>query len=515
MTRADKLFVMLVSTGILIYLFGILLNYDNAWIHPENIKNIRQSVCRNGPQFTLPDLKQAFNYKAFELGAPRLTRPLSSAFQLLNIKIRLYLWKWFVPHPSFSISWFFAFILSPILMFLFFRNFKIDPLISFFGVAFYHTSIAFLGPIIMLFHPAKAFANFTIVLIFWLMSKAHNRKDIFITFLILGISFFWDESVLFVFGFAIIFFYMKFHEELKKSKQIIWLGLLPITYFLCISKIFPWIASFFSKDAGSGLSITNYEAIPKLSSLIKIDDRLFQNASNLLMDQSFLRMALFSTNGWVKALATITVFSIVIFLIFILLELKKTQLLNIKKSLILSFACLVIYIFAHNFQMVQNPPSNRWGIWYYGSFFTFFFSLVLVFSAKLLEHKISKRPFVFYFFIGILLTSNLIFSTYRNHIFIYENKGTVLSNGVEFRPRGSQIFNGEINEFAYFNFGESFAKSKENYQITKKAWIEGKYDSPDGNFFLEISKDPLFYLTQELVLRAGLEKQPNCVPNNI
>jgi hypothetical protein len=164
----------------LLYIFGILLNYDNSWIHNEKLETHRWFL-ENGRSLKLEDLKRGLNVAVIEgsytgsAAYNRITRPLSNMFELLNAKFRVWLWNFVPPHPSLSLSWPLSFILVPLLLFLFFKNMGCSGEISFSGAMMYLATIGFLGPIIMLMHPGKSFINICAVLSLFFASRIHRR----------------------------------------------------------------------------------------------------------------------------------------------------------------------------------------------------------------------------------------------------------------------------------------------------------------------------------------------------
>ena len=121
--------------GQLIYTFGILLNYDNAWIHPEKIQT-HQWFLSNGPALQWEDLARGIDTDRIECGMPRITRPLSNLLELINAKFRVWLWNFIPPHPSLSLTWIVNFTAVPILLYLFFKNLGCNGEIALGGTVF-------------------------------------------------------------------------------------------------------------------------------------------------------------------------------------------------------------------------------------------------------------------------------------------------------------------------------------------------------------------------------------------
>ncbi len=83
-------FVLLVYCYIALY----LLSYDQAWSGPESVVHREQLFKKTGRELCFKDVLSALDYNAFEY-RPRISRPLSNILDVLNIKLRVWLWKFF------------------------------------------------------------------------------------------------------------------------------------------------------------------------------------------------------------------------------------------------------------------------------------------------------------------------------------------------------------------------------------------------------------------------------------
>src|SRR3989338_7448237 len=165
-----KKILLFVFTVELLYIFGILFNYDNAWIHPEKIQS-HAWILSNGPALTWEDWARGIDTGRVEGSQARISRPFSNMLELLNAKFRVWMWQFIPPHPSFSLTWLMNFILVPPLLYLFFRHMGCTWEIAFGGMMFYIATIGFLGPLIMLFHPGKAMVNVAAVWCLYLAAR--------------------------------------------------------------------------------------------------------------------------------------------------------------------------------------------------------------------------------------------------------------------------------------------------------------------------------------------------------
>ena len=98
-----------------LYIFGVLLNYENAWMHRE-VAVTTEHILRDHHSWSERFL-QIFNWQLFEGeygGIPNSrARFLSNFVQTINVLFRNWLFRYIPPHPSFSITWAIALGLCP------------------------------------------------------------------------------------------------------------------------------------------------------------------------------------------------------------------------------------------------------------------------------------------------------------------------------------------------------------------------------------------------------------------
>src|SRR5262245_50187940 len=84
----------------LLWIVFFLSDYNNVWVEPE-AHWWRGYLSEN---HTLGEtLRSTFNWPVFEV-EPRLTRPLSSGFEILDSFFRKELWRILTPHPTLSLT---------------------------------------------------------------------------------------------------------------------------------------------------------------------------------------------------------------------------------------------------------------------------------------------------------------------------------------------------------------------------------------------------------------------------
>src|SRR4051794_28777276 len=80
------------------YVALVLLDRSHAWMSSETA-GIKRSILEGGTGLTWRELARSFNYMAMEYGT-RVSRPLSSLFEIVDTKFRAWLWHYVLPHPA-------------------------------------------------------------------------------------------------------------------------------------------------------------------------------------------------------------------------------------------------------------------------------------------------------------------------------------------------------------------------------------------------------------------------------
>ena len=307
---------LVVLLGVYIYIFVLLASYDQVWMLPEAFR-IKSFVLENGGALKISDLKEGLNCAVFE-NAPRLRRPLSSYFEILDTKFRFFLWHFMFPHPSLSLTWFFSLILSPILLFRFLRNIDVPGNTALGAVSLYLMSPGLLSVVVMLFRPAKAMANFSIILCLYLASclyKSFDRdtaQEFFKKYVgllvVMFLSFFWDETAVLIYLLLPLFFPFL----LKDRKRLAVYALLPVLAYFCYFYFLPWAVI----ATGNGHPTTSFGLFPKhetvFAALVLRYARAFTiNSGLLIFDSLGLIIPSFNAPFW--AIVILGVNAVVIF----------------------------------------------------------------------------------------------------------------------------------------------------------------------------------------------------------
>lgn len=462
-----------------IYIFFILFSYDIAWMNPEKFWT-HAWILENGTRLHWEDFVRALNINVIELNPDRLSRPLSNLFEVLDTKFRATCWNFIPPHPSFSSLWILFFIALPVFLYKFFKNMGCARPVSLAGTSLYLSSVGFLGPIVMLFHPAKSLANFFAVVSLWFGSlmykKTHMLQKNFSVFKVPGLlndyggvvifmflGFFSDETGVFVYLINLILLYSIFNKY--KERKMFWISflLIPFVYLFILQGVLPYIHFVLR---GRTVSVTNYELYPHFSSLF------FPNLRNLWTNLCWLfsdNPHLFSHFKNVLACKPFFILQSIYVLIFVWMVyqfLRKNILSVWVQRTVLFTGLLIAYGFFQTFQLSANVKV--WGVWWYGSLFSliYFLAFTFVMQKIYIEQDLFKK--FFGIFIFVMVFESLVHTTYKVTIFKQQNLNR---NNYTF----TKIFNGTINPYTEFSFKDSLEKSKCKYLYTLLQWDQIKH----------------------------------------
>lgn len=238
-----------------LYIFGILLNHENAWMNPHVAKVSKEILSRHAG--TDERLKEMFNWKLLEgefenkpLSRPR---PLSHALQVLTIVLRNWLFQYIPPHPNLSITWIFSLFLSPFFLYKLILNLTGDKSTALLTSLIYLALPGNLIPIMMLFLPAKPLCNFFYIFCLYLGSvinnkvksgdTAHFRKNFLILALTIALALFSDENALFIWVLIPLFYPRLFFGRSPLFVYGLYLSL-PLFYILTVHSILPQAYAF-------------------------------------------------------------------------------------------------------------------------------------------------------------------------------------------------------------------------------------------------------------------------------
>ena len=386
-----------------VYLFLIPrgVSYRYAWAIPE-IQGFDITALKTGTQLNLKDLGNGLNYKGFENGFPRITRPLSSYFQILDTKFRCWLWHYIPPHPSLSLTWIFTLGLAPLFLYYLLCNLGISSNTAVTMAAFYLLTPTSMSHVAELFRPAKPMTDFAIIFCLYFASFLQKKylqqnqlvpwKGFILFWIISAVSFFWDETALLIFP-AIFFVFPKVITH-RRPHLFLWL-LLPFITALFYFSLIPYLTSW----AGYGHPDLSQYFLYRRGIKVEISSNqanmayLFgQNTKNLVLYTMGLIMpSVLGASAGVKFIFGLGVIGWGIVL-FYLSKVRKTW-------VALSIFLLILILYFNHLMSIQWP-WGAWGPFYYGGFWSIFFTIWL---ARVIDKSaISKILLVFSFFLILI-----------------------------------------------------------------------------------------------------------------
>ncbi|MEI7998381.1 MAG: hypothetical protein WCH62_02610 [Candidatus Omnitrophota bacterium] len=466
-----------------LYIFLILLNYDLAWINPEKVSS-HAWILGNGSGFRWEDIIRSFNTGVIEIDQDRFSRPISNLVEVFDTKFRSICWNFFPPHPSFSFLWFLSFICLPFFLYRFFINMGCSLPIAFSGMCLYLSSIGFLGPIVMLFHPAKGLVNLLGVGSLCIASSLYKKsitlghggsiKDIpgfwkwFILLLgVMFLAFFSDETGLFIYPLNLIVLFPLIKKV--KERRILWICflLLPVVYLITLSWLLPLIHLILRNEV---VNLFHYRATPHFSvSFRAFCNNFWVNVWWLFSDYPHL---LLNTKNllacWPILVLRLVYSAIIVFIGYLFFKRKSFCKFDFLTSRFFLFSGLLIaYVVFQT--ILLSAEIQAWGVWWYGNLFCLIYFIIFTFilqKAWEAKNKTFQKFFVLIIFVFVL--EGLIYSTYRIAVFKRQNH--------DFKNYPiADIFNGTINPYTRFNFTDSLQKSRCAYIYTLLKWSDIKH----------------------------------------
>ncbi len=500
-----------------VYIFLFLLNYSMAWMHPENFAR-HAWILENGKDWRVEDFSRFLNVDVLESNANRIGRPLSNFFSVLDAKFRAACWTFLPPHPSFSILWPLLFLGVPFFLFRFFKNMGCHAAVALAGTCFYLSSIGFLAPIVMLFHPGKSLVNLLAVTALCFGSKPEQKRGVIAFFVLMLLAFLSDETGLFVYVMALFLLKDVVLRSRHKTWMIAGFILTPLCYYLVIHSVLPYLHT---AVRGQATDFLKFEAFPLTSGLLSLSWKdVFLNGMSLFSDYPHLILnSDVMANPWffVLHLAYMGAMFLLLALLIATLQHKDLQEGHVKR-LWACAALLIIYVFFQTIHLSHNKVHVRiWGVWWYGSLFPliFYTALTFVMQAVLLGPYSQTFKKIFIPFVLLITCYGLMFSTFRVTIFkthaFADYRETF--KGVP-RPQytPADIFAGRLGPYyKEFSFSKIAQESRCRKAYVVDAWLRIKNQNssipPAG---CEASLDPLFLAGSQYLL---IETQPVSVPN--
>ncbi|MEW5895191.1 MAG: hypothetical protein AB1650_05495 [Candidatus Omnitrophota bacterium] len=399
-----------------LYIFGFVLTSANSWMHPEAF-GFKQEIVRRDIGKTPGSFKYALNYDIFE-HEPRITRPLSSVFEILDTHFRVWLWKFIPPHPSLSLTWFFTFIFSPILLYGLLKNFGLSGNIRFAAIALFLMNPGILSYSAMLFRPAKAMTNFSILLCLYSASilrkqlpdnqagtgkKFSERAACLALMFLILVSFFWDETALLVFPAIMVFF-----PSLFKDRHCVLMFIaIPFLAVIFYFRIIPWLTvaagyPFPNMLEYTALNLPAHEAFSRFFRDFSINGRL------LFFDSLGLATVSSQAPPHVKIFMTLNAVSLIAIAVLIAAGFIKKEGGQGKRALAMNMLSAAgIFLFLFSFHGALMAISRHfWGIYWYGAYFPVFFVIAV---ARIIPCLEISKVFLYIALSLVLIDLGLIF----------------------------------------------------------------------------------------------------------
>jgi hypothetical protein len=436
------------------YIISLVINPRCSWVQPEAF-NYKNYIVHNVP---LKDIiKGTFNNQAFE-NSDRITRPLSSMFEIIDTHFRIWLWQYVKPIASLSITFLFSLILSPILFFKFLKNIGIRPAIAIFATTLMLLNPGSLSLIVMLFRPAKAMVNFCFILSLFLASSiviqdrlsSMNKNNRLLP--LLGISIFFgflfDETAVIIVMAILILFPSVF---IMNRKRILGFLVVPAVLAVCYLNIFPHLAVHYGYAKPD---LLHYQplATPNFPSTAIVLKNFYDNSIDITIESLGVFNPFNMHEMWQKYLFLFLIIADSIFIIKLLMTSRNKISTNpayisklVSRSL---FLILVLYLF-HTLILdtvsIRPTVGRVWGPYYYGAYFGIAWGIFIAAVGEVAAQRQTK--FSYSFAMLMCLTCAALMTAFPYTNFIYHRYHYY----PYYAPLIENSYRGEINRFAVYD----------------------------------------------------------------
>ncbi|MFA5059540.1 MAG: hypothetical protein WC676_02835 [Candidatus Omnitrophota bacterium] len=501
-------------------IFGILLNYENAWMHNE-VAVTTQKFFDGHPSF-LERVSQCLNWQIFEGeygGVPNSrARIFSNIFQTFNILFRNWIFQFIPVHPSLSLTWIVVLVLCPYFLYKFIKNITDDKAIALITAFLYIISPGALISVIMLFLPGKAITNFFCIFCLYLGSViARNiekasctsfRRDFLFLVLMIIASLFFDEYSLFIFVLVPIFFPGIFRQRQQRVFTTILYLLIPAVYYFSLTFFLPQLYAFagypgfnffaFSDHMGISQRLPNIDVWAMIVNFILLlHDNLLAGFNAYLKDPSVsVRVTQFYSTanelihgdniqlGWdfIKD-KHITFFQILhgIFSFAILAvgawalagKWRDNQNKKLRTYFLKSLMALVGFVIF--FSLLHMTSNILAGCGYYGSCFSVFFAITVGLGLKFMMDKTPWKNVLICIFLASLMVNSFYNIRMLNYSWIalhYRQRYWELSMWLNQYPL-REIYEKHFVKANSSNLEYPY-NLKNNFKITYEAWRNRK-----------------------------------------
>lgn len=428
--------------AVCLYIVCWATNSKTAWMLPETFiwKNGIIQELKAGSWGNV--IKLAFDAYTFEF-APRTTRPLASVFEIADTVFRSYLWEYFTPHSSLSLSWVLTLFAGPWILYriLILRGVSSFASVSLIGV--YLTQMGTLSSIVMLFRSGKPVTLFFLIACWYLCERlvreGFSWRRYYLLLASLFVSSLFDEYTLLTYVISALMI----SGLLRNHPRLIPSFLMPgVLYLLTINYIFPWLAQIIY---GHNVALENYGATLNLSSFFSRQFVLVLLWNILvLLRESFCIFNPFDIHNIMDRIIVLLHLTTTIILLTALFRrfIDKVssngfiKTVGLDSSMAFILLCSVIAMLFHGFTMFI--VSNKvWGPYYYA---TFIGVLVTLFIAELWKLDGMVRKITYIWMLTLILASMVTFPAINN---VYKKLHFYPQSAIDIR----QAFTGKYNRF--------------------------------------------------------------------
>lgn len=476
------------------YILFVLFDYDNAWIHPEAVKN-EAFAYGNGAAPRVADFARGLDYTVLELGEPRISRPLSGILFVFDSKIRLWLWRFIPPHPVLGLRVVLCLLLTPPLLYAFFRNLSFGRDLALVAALVYACSPGFLSPLVLNFHAGKSILNLVAVFLLWVISRDHRRLRTgggrwegapptlkylaLVAFLFVNLL--WDETALFLYLLLPALFpglWRAFGRRFLVRVLPAYL-LIPPLYYLLVRHLLALLAVHLGYPPPNLLA---YDSMPSPRALLLTDPgNLLKNGLLLFGDHLHLQVpGSLGYGGWGSTGLALLYQALLLALILLPLrrrlrarrespasqEAGEPAAVDPRRESALlaatAFGLMLAYVWFHTFQLSNNWLV--WGAYWYGAPFSLLFA---IFLAALLRNRLAGTPpraaaAILLVAAAVLTAGELVYFTARNAAF----KELAIFR----RTPPNELFEGKANVYRNYDCARSRRRSRENRAFTRALW---------------------------------------------
>ena len=260
--RIEYFLIILAAVLAISNLLWVILAYRNLSVHPHVIYDIMPYFTKDGIGFTWHDLVKPFQ----EMGNPGEYRPrfLTYLISLVDIKLQLFSYQYFLVHPTASISWILSLFIAPVYLYKLLRHFTHSTKAQVAGIIVYLSSMGFLSGFSTMLVPGKMLTNTVFILsIYWMVQiqKLQTGRQLFfevssrykaILFLIVFLGLFLDELSFMLFFLLPILFLELFYlpvwskdDIYRTIKNIIYFGFPFFLFLLVVLFVVPILTEYF------------------------------------------------------------------------------------------------------------------------------------------------------------------------------------------------------------------------------------------------------------------------------